>query len=190
MLAAAVGIVVASRHLLKSGFLPLLLVMCLGLIVVEMGIFERSAQLYAARGTEDTGRLSAWPSVIDSFLDSPLIGVGDSNVGGMAKHRFIKPHNGFLYLAQSSGIVPLALFIAYWLRSARAALQADVEKSPEAAFYSPLVVYTFITANLSGTTFMAVWAIVSLAIPMTALIRRQAPDLAGEGTSRGYARRR
>ena len=94
--------------------------------------------------------------------------------------HLITPHNGFLYLAQSSGIVPLALFIAYWLRAGRAALQADVGKSPDAAFYLPLLGFTFFTVNLGAFTFMQFWAIVSLAIPMTASVQRQALDLSGQ----------
>ena len=180
LLATAVAIVIASRHLLQRAFLPVLLVVCIGTIVVELGVFEKSAQLYSARGTEDSGRLAVWPLIIDSFLDSPLIGVGHSHVGATAVGRsFVKPHNGFLYLAQSSGIVPLALFIAYWLRSGWAALQADVGKSPDAAFYLPMLAFTFITVNLSGLTFMTFWAIVSLAIPMTAGVRRAQSEATG-----------
>jgi O-antigen ligase len=177
LLATAVAIVVASRHLLKRGFLPVLLVVCMGAMVVASGMFDQSIQSYSQRGAEETGRLAVWPLIIDSFLDSPFIGVGDSNVGANPPGRhFVRPHNAFLYIAQSSGVVPLALFIAYWIRSGRAAHQADVV-SPDAAFYFPLLTFTFITVNLSGATFMTFWAIVSLAIPMTAIVHRHAMGL-------------
>ena len=130
--------------------------------------------------------MAAWPLIIDSFLDSPLIGVGHSNIGvTLSGAHFVSPHNGFLYIAQSSGVVPLALFIAYWLRSGWAVHQADDEKSPDAAFYFPLLAFTFITVNLGGNTFMTFWAIVSLAIPMTARVQRQALDLSGQLTRAG-----
>jgi O-antigen ligase len=184
VLAVAVGIVLAGRHLLKMGFLPILLLVCIGWGIVELGVFEQSTRSYEARGTEDTGRLSVWPSIINNFLESPLIGVGHANVGAVpeGKSLLIKPHNSFLYLAQSSGIVPLALFIAYWLRSARSALREDVRNSPDAAFYIPLLGFTFVMVNLSGLTFMQLWAIVSLAIPMTAGVRRALSEATGEDT--------
>ena len=178
LMAIAIATLIAGRHLLKNGFLPILLLACVSWIVLELGIFEQTARFYGARGTEDTGRFAVWPLIIDSFLDSPLIGVGHSNVGASPEGRhFVTPHNGFLYIAQASGIVPLALFIAYWLRAGRAAFQADVGKSPDAIFYLPLLAYTFFTVNVGALTFMHLWAIVALAVPMTEGLRRQALDL-------------
>ena len=175
LLASAVAIVIGGRHLLKNGFIPILILACIGVIVIELGVFEQTVHLYTARGSEDTGRLAVWPLLIDSFLNSPLIGVGQAHVGATPEGRhFVTPHNGFLSLAQSSGVVPLALFIAYWLRAGRAAFQADVGKSPDAVCYLPLLAFTFITVNAGEFTFMEYWAIVSLAIPMTESLRRQA----------------
>jgi len=174
LLAVAIAIVIASRHFLKKGFLPLLMAACVGWIVIELGIFEQTAQFYAARGTEDTGRLAVWPLIIDSFLESPLIGVGHANVGATtARGSFITPHNGFLYLAQSSGIVSLALFIAYWLRAGRAALRADIGKSADAIFYLPFFAFSFLIVNAGNFTFMEVSVIASLAFPMTASVQQQ-----------------
>ena len=178
LLAIAIATLIAGRHLLKNGFLPILLLACISWIVIELGVFNETAQFYSARGTEDTGRLAVWPLIIDSFLNSPWIGVGHANVGATPEGRhFVTPHNGILYIAQSSGIVPLALFIAYWLRAGQAAFQADVGKSPDAVFYLPLLAFTFFTINLGAFTFMQLGAIVSLAIPMTASVQRQALDL-------------
>lgn len=172
--AIAVGIVMAVRHLLKGGFLPILLLVALGAFVVELGVFDQSVQSYGVRGAEETGRLTVWPKVIDSFLDSPIIGVGDSNAGAMGSSHYVRPHNSFLYLAQSSGMVTLALFIAYCLRSGRAALRADVSSnSRDIAFYLPLLAFTFVTINLSGLVFMQFWAVVALALPMTERFRQK-----------------
>ena len=101
LLATTVAIVVAGRHLLKRGFLPVLLVVCIGSIVVALGVFDQSAQAYNARGTEETGRMAAWPLIIDSFLDSPLIGVGHANVGERHRERISFHHTTvFLYIAR------------------------------------------------------------------------------------------
>jgi len=176
LLAFAVAVVVAARHMLKRGFLPILGLACLVAIVIGLGIFDQTIQFYSARGAEDTGRLAVWPLIIDSFLNSPLTGVGHSHVGATPPGRIIPvtPHNGFLYIAQSSGIVPLVLFIFYWLRSGLAAFRADVGIFTDAEFCLPLVVYTFIAANLGAFAFMHDWAVVALAIPMTESLRREA----------------
>jgi O-antigen ligase len=174
LLAVAVAFVVASRQFLKSGFLPILLFVSLVAIVFGMGLFDETLDFYTARGAEDTGRVAVWPLIIESFLNSPWIGVGHSNVGAtpMGRH-LVTPHNAFLYMAQSSGIVPLVLFIAYWLRVGLAAVRANVRKSSEAAWYLPLFVYTFIACNLGAFTFTHLWATVALAIPMTEYMRQQ-----------------
>jgi O-antigen ligase len=176
LLAIAGAIVMAGRHFLKMGFIPILLLLCLAAIVVELGVFEETTKFYAARGTEDTGRLAVWPLIIDSFLGSPWIGVGHSNAGAYRRDtgRFVTPHNSFLYIAQSSGVIPLALFIAYWLRAVRAALYADVRRSPDTPYYLPMLTFTFLTASSLAFGFQELWAIVSLAIPLTASVQRQA----------------
>jgi O-antigen ligase len=174
LLATALGSVIAIRHLLKRGFIPILLLACVVAIVIGMGLFDNTIRFYSARGTEDTGRLAVWPLIIDSFLASPLIGVGHSHVGATPEAgHFVTPHNGFLYIAQSSGIVTLTLFMAYWWRAGRAALQLAGGTSPYAAYCLPLFVYTLITANLGAFTFMNLWAIVALALPMTEKLRQQ-----------------
>jgi O-antigen ligase len=166
LLAIAVATVVGSRKLLKNGFLPLLLLSCVCWLLVELGIFEETARLYSARGAEDSGRLAVWPLIIDSFLNSPWIGVGHSHVGAMTNYgQYYTPHNGFLYIAQSSGIVPLALFLAYWLRVVFTAIKTE-HMAPETVFYLPFLTFTFLTVNVGNFTFMQLSAIASLAFPM------------------------
>jgi O-antigen ligase len=177
LLAVGVAMLVATRQLLKKQFLPLVMALCLGWIVLALGLFDEAIRNYSGRGTEETGRLIVWPLIVDSFLDSPLIGVGDANVGAVTERgTFITPHNSFLYIAQTSGIVPLALFIAYWIRSSRSALQAEVGKSPGAIVYFPLIAYSFVTSTVGNFTFMQLSVIVSLAIPLAASAMRQAVD--------------
>jgi O-antigen ligase len=182
LLAIAIAAVIAGRRFLKDGFLPLLILACLAWIVIESGIFEQTAKFYAVRGTEETGRLAVWPLIIDSFLDSPLVGVGHSHIGATpAGHSgLVTPHNAFLYLAQSSGIVTLALFVVYWLRAGMAALQTDVDKSSEAILYLPLFVFTFLLINSSAFGFMQPWAIASCVIPLTGGIQRETQHFTGQ----------
>jgi O-antigen ligase len=170
LLAIAVVLVIASRRFLKDGFVPLLILMCLAGIVIETGLFDETAKFYAARGTEETGRLAVWPVIIESFLESPIVGIGHSHTGAFTESgSFVTPHNAFLYLAQTSGIVPLVFFVAYWLRAGRAALEADIEKSREAMFYIPLFAFSFLLINASAFGFMQPWAIASCVIPLTGI---------------------
>ena len=41
LMAIAIATLIAGRHLLKNGFLPILLLVCVGWIVVELGVFEQ-----------------------------------------------------------------------------------------------------------------------------------------------------
>jgi O-antigen ligase len=178
LLAIAIAIVVASRNFLKGGFLPLLLSICIGWLVVELGVFEQSAKLYAARGAEDSGRLTVWPLILDSFYQSPLIGIGSSHVGAVTHYgKFFTPHNGFLYIAQASGIVPLLLFAAYWVRVARLAFKANTALDSNKIFYLPFIAYSLIVVNLSNLTFMELPVIASLAFPMVANVNRRIMDI-------------
>jgi O-antigen ligase len=178
LLAVAIAIVIGSRNFLKNGFLPLLLSICIGGIVIELGVFEQSVKLYAARGAEESGRLAVWPLILESFYDSPWIGVGSSQVGATAPNgRFYTPHNGFLYIAQASGIVPLLLFAAYWVRVARAAVKANTGLDSDKIFFLPFIAYSIIVVNLGNTTFMQLPVIASLAFPMVANVNRRTMDI-------------
>jgi O-antigen ligase len=189
LLAVAIAIVMAARHFLKNGFLPILMAACVGWIIIELGVFEETARLYAARGAEETGRLVVWPLIIESFLDSPWIGVGHANVGATPPGgHLITPHNGFLYIAQSSGIVPLGFFIAYWVRAARAVFNPVARKSADAIFYLPFLAFTFLTVNVGNLTFMELSAIASLAFPMAASFPRSDLDLRDQVSDGGFER--
>ena len=71
---------------------------------------------------EETGRELLWPAAIDRIFSSPfvtLFGGGPSNVTlDIAGHpESIGPHNTFLFFALSSGVIPLAFFIAFWIQA-------------------------------------------------------------------------
>jgi O-antigen ligase/polysaccharide polymerase Wzy-like membrane protein len=173
LLAVGIAVLLASRHLLKTGFIPLLLLICLSWIVVELGIFDNVARFYGLRLGEDTNRLHIWPMVIERFMDSPLVGVGASSAGVVLYGGFITPHNGFLFLAIASGIIPFTLFIAHWIRSAKAALYPYAKGSGDAAFHMPLLIYTALIVSTTNLIFMAPWAIVSVAAPIAGNAHRK-----------------
>jgi O-antigen ligase len=170
LLASAIAIIVTLRRLLKRSFLPVLVLIGLGCVIYELEIFTPIATSYAARATENTGRLNVWPLVIERFLSSPLLGVGVSNVGTYvpSKGRVITPHNNFLYLALASGVVPLIFFLGYWIRTARRVFGANIEQVSDAPFRIPLFTYAFLIALQLNTSFMFAWMVVTLCVVSSA----------------------
>ena len=88
----------------------------------------------------------------------------------------VMPHNGFLYIAQASGIVPLLLFAAYWVRVARVAFKANTGLNSDKIFYLPFIVYSIIIVNLNDLAFTQFPVIASLAFPMVANVKRRTMD--------------
>lgn len=161
LFAVAVATIIAFRRVLKRGVLPLLLLGTLSWVVYEAGLFKETAVLYGARGLEETGRFVIWPAAIEHFLSAPLIGVGVSNSEIYVSGGVYTPHNSFIYFALTSGVIPLLLFLAYWIQAARC-IFSDAERLPSAPFHLPLLIYAFlITLNLDGI-FMSPWVIVTL----------------------------
>lgn len=172
LLAVTVAILFASRHLLQRGLFPIFLLAGLGFAIFESGIFDGAIRSYGHRVDEGSSRLQAWPLLLEIFLNSPLFGVGASHayivVPGTGK--VINAHNAFVFIAVGSGIIPLALFVGYWIRSVSAALRANITASLESAFYVPLLIYTFFIISVGNLDYMAPWAIVSLAVPVAATV--------------------
>src|SRR5438552_3624868 len=63
--AVALSAILASRRVLKRGFMPLFLFAVIGLGVLELGVFDQTIKYYFERGTEGTGRLQVWPLAVD-----------------------------------------------------------------------------------------------------------------------------
>ncbi len=163
LFATAIAIVVALRRLLKRGFVPVLVLLILSWIIGTSGLFERIIALYATRGLEDTGRLAVWPLVIERFLSSPLIGVGDSHIATrIPSGPWIMPHNSFLQLALGSGVVPLVFFLGWWIRAFREVFGTNVTQRPDAPFRLPLLIYAFLISL--QLTFLIPWMIVTLSM--------------------------
>jgi O-antigen ligase len=164
LMAVAIAGTVAARNRLKRGFLPILLMLILGSGLFISGIFDQAIGRYEERGTEETGRLLVWPPAIQRFLNSPILGVGAANSATYvpAMGREVTPHNSFLYIGLSAGIVPLVFFAAYWITAAKQAYRANEQRHTEAPFQAPLLIYTFIIASLGAGQFMFSWAVVTL----------------------------
>jgi O-antigen ligase len=165
LLAAAIAIVVALRRLLKRSFVPVLILLILSWIVYILGIFEHIVASYAARGMEDTGRMTIWPLALERFLSSPLIGVGGAHIAtSTPKGAWITPHNGFIWVALASGVVPLLFFLGYWVRAVWGVFGTNVVQRPDAPFRIPLLIYAFLIVMELNFAFMAPWVIVILSV--------------------------
>jgi O-antigen ligase len=169
LLAVAIATVIAFRRLLKRGFLPLLMLVMLAGGMYALGLFDQATASYTARGMEETGRLLVWPLVIERFLHSPLIGVGASvGVFVPSASKDITPHNSFLFIALSSGAIPLALFVAYWIRAASGVRHPSTARSADAPYRLPLLAYAFLISLGNNLPFMASWMVVTLSTAMEA----------------------
>ena len=184
LLAIAVAAVIALRHVLRRGFVPILILVIGCWVVYSLGTFDRIADFYMARGTQETGRLVVWPLAFERFRSSPFIGVGASNISTYVwtSDHAIEPHNGLLHIALASGIGPLVFFVIYWVRASVGVLRAHSHQVPDAPFFVPLLVYSFLVMWIGNATFMFSWMTVSLSVPMAAVATRRRPSMAGRQT--------
>lgn len=183
IIAMAGAILVASRRLFKESFPLLLLLGGLAYGAMLLGVFDTALKSYGLRATEETGRLGIWPMLIEKFLNAPLLGIGASHAGAVnSGGRFITPHNGFMLIGVSSGIVPLAFFVGHWIKAAKAALRATVDNWPGSEFQLPLLVYALLVTNSGNQSFMAPWAMVCMALPLCQTDR----DTQNQQNSRGH----
>gem|GEM_PF-1634222 len=170
LLAFAIATTVALRRLLKRGFVPLLLLLTVGWITYELGLFEHIMAAYSVRGTEESGRFLLWPLAIERFLNAPLAGVGGANAFTYvpAMGRAITAHNAFIGIALVSGVVPLGCFIAYWVRAIQGAWHSDAKRFSDTPFLAPLLVYTFLVEMASAGLFRSEWAVLTLSMALAA----------------------
>ena len=166
LLGCAMALTVGFRRFLKRGFVPVLLLIIFAGVLLASGLVDQIISGYEERATEETGsgRFLVWPLVIERFLASPIVGVGWSAVGTWVPEAdtSIVPHNSFLYFPLSSGIVPFALYVAFWTRAARRSF-SDVGGSEYSPFRTPLLLYAlvaFILADISTEP----WALLALTV--------------------------
>ena len=164
LFATALAVTVASRGLLKRGFVPLLMLIILTGVTYESGLFNQAISRYTERGMEETGREKLWPNAIERIYASPLFGVGISRAGAdIAGHLDgTLPHNSFLYIALSSGVVPLTFFIGFWVQAAWRSVHAKAREDD--SFRLPYLLYTFVISMLGDWGYMSYWALLTLAI--------------------------
>ena len=165
LLGCAVAMAVGSRQLLKRAFFPLLVFILLVWLIFESGLINHLIYNYEARATEETGRFILWPYVIDRIWQSPLIGVGITRISTDIQETggaISTPHNSFLFLALSSGIVPFAFFLAFWIRAVKGSLR-DTNLSEYGPFRAPLLLYALISVLLADIS-AELWSVVALAV--------------------------
>jgi hypothetical protein len=165
LFAAACALVLAFRRVLKRGFYPFLLLMVAAWVAFGLGLLDQSAARYTQRGMEQSGRFSTWPIAIGRFLESPFFGVGVTRLATVdpLSGRLTTPHNSFIFIGLTSGIVPLFLFGWYWVRLGSAALRLSAASHEDAGFHLPLLMYSFLVALTLNQPFMLPWMMCTLA---------------------------
>src|SRR4029079_3947964 len=131
------------------------------------GLFDNTIGHYISRGTEEEGRTGVIPYAFQRFLDSPLAGVGVSNIGTVVPGREsgTAPHNALLFFALSSGVAPLFLFLAYWLQAFKGVLRSRINH-PYSGYLMPLLMYCTIALMFNDTVYMFPWFIAVLSACM------------------------
>ena len=166
LVGTAFALTVGLRSLLKRGFVPVLALVILAGIIYGSGLFDAAFSNFAERGMEETGREILWPAAIDRIFSSPLVtlfGVGESNI----LYEFIPgkhspPHNAFLHFALSSGVVPFAFFLGFWIQAAwRSAHAKGQEADP---FRMPYLIFLFVIVMSSDLPFMSPTALFGLSV--------------------------
>src|SRR6266542_4148548 len=173
LVAVLIASMIALRHLLKRGFIPVLLLLLMIWVFFTTGVVGQISESYAERGTEESGRLLVWPLVVERILESPILGVATSDTGTyVVGSGDLTPHNGFLFVALAGGIVPSILFLAGWIQAARRAFRATIERLPDAPFLLPLLIYVFLAVLAENQAFTSHWAIFSLSLSLTSTAMR------------------
>jgi O-antigen ligase len=193
LFAVAVGVLVALRRVLKRGFFPFLSLVVVAWIAYGLGLFDRVVSEYASRGLEETGRLVVWPRAIGRFLDSPLMGVGASHIATWIPQAqmYFTPHNQFIYIALASGVLPMLLFIAYFVQSGVEALRLNAHSHEDAVFLVPLFVYALLIGMELTGVFLKPWALATFGtVGATGFLLKGRQAVADRMSVRQGARRR
>jgi O-antigen ligase len=160
LVALALGAVIVFRKQLRRGFVPLLALVILVAGGVAFGVFDNAIAHYTQRGAEETGRGEVFPLAMARFVHSPIFGVGASNLSTPTPQeptgRYT--HDALLFIALTSGVVPLILFLAYWTASFRRALKAP-PGHPYASYLMPLLAYCSFFLFVHDSIFMNPWYI-------------------------------
>ena len=72
------------------------------------------------------------------------------------------PHNAFLHFWLSSGIVPLALFLAFWIQAGWKSAHPMGREFD--SFRLPYFLFTFVAVMFGDTAYMSPWALLALSV--------------------------
>jgi O-antigen ligase len=161
LLGISFALAVGFRRFLKRGFLPVLGCLIVAGAIASSGAFDQVVSNYEQRGTEETGRGKIWPAVLERISNSPFIGVGVSELATSVEGHLTMPHNSFLFFGLTSGIIPLALWVAFWVNGARSCGRRD--RSTYSAYRIPLLIYALSTF-IFGDITTSPWVLLSLAV--------------------------
>jgi O-antigen ligase len=172
LLAVVISLCVGYRKVLRRAFLPVLALLFSSWIIFALGLFDAAISKYEERGTTETGRLYVWPRIIERISESVLVGYGANEASTYESDsgQVRSPHNTFLYLAVTSGIVPFALFSLFWIRAFWSAMFGG-NYSLRNRFGLPLLTFAFLTANAGDFGFMAPWGLLALSLGAAEMIR-------------------
>jgi O-antigen ligase len=165
LMGTALGVTLAFRHVLGTRFAPVLIFVIAASGLFSVGMFDQIISNYSLRGTEETGRLLVWPLALGRFIDAPLLGVGADAVNTYVPGRrnMLSPHNSFIWFGLAAGIVPLILFVGWWIRIARRALRRSRD-DVWASYRLPFLAHTLIFTVAGDLGFMQPWAVLALCI--------------------------
>ncbi|MEZ4895206.1 MAG: O-antigen ligase family protein [Saprospiraceae bacterium] len=169
LIGVVIALVFAFQKVLKRSFLPVLGLLLVGWVVYVSGIFDELIRYYIHRGGEDTGRSRLWMWAFSGILDSWGMGVGLSNsfvsLHGDSLYK-VGPHNSLLFVWLSSGLIPLAFYLAYLGKAVRGAFRAKNQKTSYSPYLLPLVSFAMLELMVLDGVFMSAWHLVvfSLAI--------------------------
>ncbi len=173
LLGVVIATVIAFQKVFKRSFLPILGILTLLWMIYITGIFDDLIGFYISRGTEETGRSRLWAWGFSGFIESWWAGVGFSNAvfpnGGYG------PHNSFIFIGLSSGVVPLIFYIVYLAQASRGAIRSRTQDNPDSPYILPLVSFAMLSLMVADGTFMSPWHMVvfSAAIGATRFDRKR-----------------
>ena len=145
-------------------------VILLSLVPYIQNVFLNSFFDYSQRALEETGRILVWQEGIKIFLNNLFIGIGLENINIFIPELGLRasPHNGFLYIALSSGLFPLIIFLGIWLIAIVKVVLGLYHSSSLYVYskFAALLLYSFVSNFFISEVIFTPWymAVLSLVI--------------------------
>ncbi len=189
LFAGVIALLVASRRVLKRGFLPLLVLLVVAGMAWSLGLFDAVVSSYMQRGMSSSGRLEVLPVAWERLQNRPYVGYGISNVATFVPVRgdFKTPHNAFLTIGLAGGLVSLFPFILQLLFTGWQLIRWRVSRVADAPFYLPLSAYVFLGLLFSNGSYTSPYTAVTIsAVSLPFLFHQLQKSL--PGGARGVGR--